>query len=233
LIELSKYNLEAGLAEAQAVAAAAASSAAAATLPSPPQSGVFAYHVLGRSLLHLAAEAAAFFALVLVLERASADGDPWAAFADGFRGWLRRLTGRESCSRAPERSAAAAKAGVGGDLELTDLTNGHDAAALQGQGLRTVRNGSAEVSRLRQALICRGLPVFICVEILHPDDNLVVRVKLHHPLHMPQEAEDAGVAAERERVLSGCAQQDAVCLARLHKRYGPPGLKVPTPSVMW
>ena len=50
-------------------------------------------------------------------------------------------------------------------------------------------------------------------------------------LPLRQEAEDGGVAAERERVLSGHAQQDAVCLAELHKRYGAPGTKVPAPAV--
>lgn len=141
MIELSKYNLESGLAEARAAAAAAASSAAAAALPSIPQSGVFAYHVLGRSLLHLAAEAAAFFALVLLLERLSTDGDPWAALADRCRGWLRRLTGRSSISRTSELAAAAAKSAPGGDLELTGLTNGHADAVLQ-----TLHNGHAQVS---------------------------------------------------------------------------------------
>ena len=139
LIELSKYNLESGLAEARA--AAAASSAAAAALPPIPQSGVFAYHVLGRSLLHLAAEAAAFFALVLLLEGLSTDGDPWAALADRCGGWLRRLTGRSSASRISEAAAAPAKSAPGGDLELTGLTNGHADAAPQ-----TPHNGHAQVS---------------------------------------------------------------------------------------
>jgi hypothetical protein len=141
LIELSKYNLESLLAEARAAAAAAASSAAAAALPSVPQSGVFAYHVLGRSLLHLAAEAAAFFALVLLLERLSTDGDPWAALADRCRGWLRRLTGRGSVGTTSGLGAAAAKSAAGGDLELTGLTNGHADAALQ-----TLHNGHTQVS---------------------------------------------------------------------------------------
>ena len=52
-------------------------------------------------------------------------------------------------------------------------------------------------------------------------------------LQLQQEAEDGGVAAERERVLSGRAQQDAVCLAMLHKRYGAPGTKVTAPAVTW
>lgn len=145
LIELSKYNLESGLAEARAAAAAAASSGAAAALPAPPQSGVFAYHVLGRSLLHLAAEAAAFFALVLLLERLSTDGDPWAALADRGRGWLRRLTGRGNSGKTSEAAAAAAKSVLGGDLELTGLTNGHADAALQ-----TRHNGHAQVSMVGQ-----------------------------------------------------------------------------------
>lgn len=52
-----------------------------------------------------------------------------------------------------------------------------------------------------------------------------------NPMRLRQEAEDGGVAAERERVLSGHAQQDAVCLAKLQKRYGAPGTKVPAPAV--
>jgi hypothetical protein len=148
LIELSKYNLEAGLAEARAVAAAAASSATAATLPTVPQSGIFAYHVLGRSLLHLAAEAAAFFALVLLLERASSDGDPWAALAQWCGSRFRRPTGRSSGSSSRAAKAIfAAKAAVGGDLELTGLTNGHEGAALQGQGLQMGQHGVTQVTR--------------------------------------------------------------------------------------
>lgn len=81
LIELSKYNLEQGLSDARAAAAAAGPQGLgpAAALPPPPQPTVFAYHVLGRPLLLLAVEAAAFFLLVLLLERASADGDPWVS----------------------------------------------------------------------------------------------------------------------------------------------------------
>ena len=166
LIELSKYNLESGLAETRAAAAAAASSAKAAALPSIPQSGVFAYHVLGRSLLHLAAEAAAFFALVLLLERLSTDGDPWAALADWCQGWLRRLTGRSSVSGMSEAAAAAAKSALGGDLELTGLTNGHADAALQ-----TPHNGHAQVSingqNCRQCQMCRA---HIDVHFMQPHD---------------------------------------------------------------
>lgn len=35
------------------------------------------------------------------------------------------------------------------------------------------------------------------------------------------------MAAERRRVLGGGAMREVLCLARLHKRYGPPGTKVP------
>jgi hypothetical protein len=138
LIELSKYNLESGLAEARVTAAAF--SAAAAALPAIPQTSVFAYHVLGRSLLHLAAEAVTVFKLVFLLELLSTDGDPWAVHADRCRGWLRRLRGRGSLSRMSETAATAAKSAPGGDRELTGLTNGHADAALQ-----TPHSGHAQV----------------------------------------------------------------------------------------
>lgn len=37
------------------------------------------------------------------------------------------------------------------------------------------------------------------------------------------------MAAERRRVLGGGAMREVLCLARLHKRYGPPGTKVRAP----
>lgn len=51
-------------------------------------------------------------------------------------------------------------------------------------------------------------------------------------LHLEQEVEDAEVAAERERVVSGRGLDDVVCLHRLHKRYGPPGCKVHSSFVL-
>lgn len=46
-----------------------------------------------RPLTLLAAEGAAFFALVLLLEWASADGDPWALLAQRASTLFWRLTG--------------------------------------------------------------------------------------------------------------------------------------------
>ncbi|CAL8463070.1 g2604 [Coccomyxa elongata] len=210
LIELTRYNFERDLARARFGADGASAGGASASDSAVEQStggqmdlgygSVMDWDTLGRSLALLALEAVFYFALALWLDRqnrhrtsmCSALRSCFARSLGAGKRWLKRVL------RGRDGRGEYAQVGAGGDgngaVQMTDL-----------EGMGT--NGSAgnnggphDWDEEAQALVASVDPPQAAGE------GAVV-------------AEDEDVAAERERVMSGDAAGDSLCLRSLRKVY--------------